>query len=609
MKKFSIILIIFLFILFTLCILYTRNTYHVLRVYSPSKIVLDLNKNGKIDENETFTVDNVESFTSKVADYREQYAQNQFINEKIALAMGHHAEKYAKSLLENKKVQYRKLKNNNIVVYFNGKNYNKTFNNSPYALEDGKPINVDTFLKQAEIVNNLQLRIFNNKSNKYHQLNCEYGQIAGDSIILPQKQLPETAEGCQFCIKQSKINTEMKKDNRYTQEQEKLKNIKPQSYSISTDKIKLILTDFTTVFTISKKCETEFCTELVKHINNSKESIDMALYGYTDIPDITNAIQTAIRRGVKVRMVYDITEDNSNFYPDTFKMAYSLVSSKADFGTREFQERLMHNKFMVFDKKIVMTGSANISTTDTSGFNANSIIFINSPELARIYEEEFEQMYNNKFHYKKARIQNKENIAVGDSVISVYFSPLDNIAGKILVPLINNAKDYIYIPSFVVTQKKICLALIDARARNVDVKIILDATNANNRPKFHEELRNAGIKVKTENYAGKMHSKTVIIDDLYTVVGSMNFSKSGNSFNDENLIVIENPKIAKFYKNFFVNLWQKIPDIWLSKNVRSESFDSIGSCFDGIDNNFDGKIDFEDEGCAPSKNKNSQKTR
>ena len=31
--------------------------------------------------------------------------------------------------------------------------------------------------------------------------------------------------------------------------------------------------------------------------------------------------------------------------------------------------------------------------------------------------------------------------------------------------------------------------------------------------------------------------------------------------------------------------------------AKAESFDSIGSCFDGIDNDYDGKTDAEDEGC------------
>ena len=94
-----------------------------------------------------------------------------------------------------------------------------------------------------------------------------------------------------------------------------------------------------------------------------------------------------------------------------------------------------------------------------------------------------------------------------------------------------------------------------------------------------------------------MHSKSIIIDDEFLVAGSMNFSKNGESANDENCIVIENPYLTKYYKTFFNYIWNKIPDIWLTKNPPAESHYSIGSCYDGIDNNFDGKIDNEDVGC------------
>ena len=46
-------------------------------------------------------------------------------------------------------------------------------------------------------------------------------------------------------------------------------------------------------------------------------------------------------------------------------------------------------------------------------------------------------------------------------------------------------------------------------------------------------MRNAKIPVKVENYAGKVHSKSIIIDDKYIVAGSMNFSNSGENRNDE----------------------------------------------------------------------------
>ena len=125
----------------------------------------------------------------------------------------------------------------------------------------------------------------------------------------------------------------------------------------------------------------------------------------------------------------------------------------------------------------------------------------------------------------------------------------------------------------------------------------MDATSANNKHTKIETLRKSGILVKAESFAGKMHSKSMIIDDKYLVIGSMNFSKSGEGKNDENVLIMENSTMATYYKDFFMYVWKKIPEIWLTKNPASESHDSLGSCFDGIDNDFDGDVDGNDSGC------------
>ena len=124
MKKYSIILIILLLIAFISCVYHTKTTVHILRVYSPSLVAIDLNKNGKVEVNEKFTVNDVETFTSEVSDAQKALAEKMGIDEETALAIGYFAEKYAQSLLENKNVKFKKLDNSNIEIRVNGKNYN-----------------------------------------------------------------------------------------------------------------------------------------------------------------------------------------------------------------------------------------------------------------------------------------------------------------------------------------------------------------------------------------------------------------------------------------------------------------------------------------------------
>ena len=103
--------------------------------------------------------------------------------------------------------------------------------------------------------------------------------------------------------------------------------------------------------------------------------------------------------------------------------------------------------------------------------------------------------------------------------------------------------------------------------------------------------------MKTENYAGKMHMKAAIIDDKISFIGSMNFTKTANIQNDENVLIIYDTDITKYLKETFLYIWNKIPEKYLIYDPKAESTESLGSCYDGIDNDFDNKIDMEDEGC------------
>ena len=106
------------------------------------------------------------------------------------------------------------------------------------------------------------------------------------------------------------------------------------------------------------------------------------------------------------------------------------------------------------------------------------------------------------------------------------------------------------------------------------------------------------IRVKVENWAGKMHAKTVIIDDKTIITGSANWTYSAFKYNDENILILQNvPNEAQFLKKEFEQSWKSIPNKWLYKNPKPEGRDSKGSCSDGVDNDHNGLYDEEDPAC------------
>ena len=101
--------------------------------------------------------------------------------------------------------------------------------------------------------------------------------------------------------------------------------------------------------------------------------------------------------------------------------------------------------------------------------------------------------------------------------------------------------------------------LINAKKRGVDVKIIMDETCAGGKYSNIDYIKNNSIELKVEHWSGKMHMKSMIIDDSTLVIGSMNFTKQGEQVNDENCLIIKNaPGLTSAYKAHFLELWNSI---------------------------------------------------
>lgn len=133
-------------------------------------------------------------------------------------------------------------------------------------------------------------------------------------------------------------------------------------------------------------------------------------------------------------------------------------------------------------------------------------------------------------------------------------------ACKALLKNINEAKESIDFAIYGINkQDKIFNALVKAQKRGVTVKIIVDETSVKGKYVDIDCMKNNGLQVKVENWAGKMHQKSIIIDDANLIIGSMNFTKQGEQINDENCLIIENvPILTKKYKEHFLELWDSI---------------------------------------------------
>ncbi|RSD26904.1 competence protein ComEA [Mesobacillus subterraneus] len=262
----------------------------------------------------------------------------------------------------------------------------------------------------------------------------------------------------------------------------------------------------------------------------------------------------------------------------------------------------MHNKFAIVDNRWVFTGTWNFTITGLYGTeenmqngildgNQNHIVEVNWPQLAGIYETEFNEMWGSHLlepdpvasNFSTRKTDNTTHIIdINGKKVEIYFSAGDNAVGK-MADLIRNEADYnTYFSIFAWSEQKLVDELknkwegsyndMEGNLTGFDVKGLFDSdfwnqwwsasvdmtgrtasqTSANN----PNTRWNNPAPVYKDAEARKLHSKTMLIDadtdsDPTVIVGSTNWSNNGNNVNDENMLIIHDAAITNQFVQEF----------------------------------------------------------
>ena len=129
---------------------------------------------------------------------------------------------------------------------------------------------------------------------------------------------------------------------------------------------------------------------------------------------------------------------------------------------------------------------------------------------------------------------------------TVCFTP-GGACTDLLVSSLAEARREILVQAYSFTSPPIAEALEDARRRGVRVRVILDDSQLSERYSVAGDLRSRGVELWVDDPAGIAHNKVMILDGRIVVTGSFNFSRSAQSRNAENLLVLRDPEMAARY--------------------------------------------------------------
>ena len=296
---------------------------------------------------------------------------------------------------------------------------------------------------------------------------------------------------------------------------------------------------------------------LIEKINAAQSSIHIASFEF-DLTPVAEALIAAKQRGVDVRWV---TDDENGLEADSepghgqFEM---LQNAGIEVRSDE-RSALMHNKFWIFDGQTVWTGSTNITESGVFKQDNNAIV-IQSPQLAAIYENEFQEMWNGEFGPRSTSQLAQQSVVVNGSPIQVVFTSEDHAIAEAIIPVVNSATRSIRFLAFNYTDFPLAEAMIKRAQKGVNVAGVFEKVGSDTDAGELKTLSCAQVPVRQDGNGGFMHNKVIVVDERYVITGSLNFSTNAEESNDENVIIIDNPEIAKLYMQDFERVWALASD-------------------------------------------------
>jgi mitochondrial cardiolipin hydrolase len=141
-------------------------------------------------------------------------------------------------------------------------------------------------------------------------------------------------------------------------------------------------------------------------------------------------------------------------------------------------------------------------------------------------------------------------------IAEAHFSPGEDCRRQLL-DLLVSARASIDISVFTISDDRLTDAILAAHNRGAKVRLITDNDKARDQGSDIFHLIDQGVPVRMDASENHMHHKFAIIDKKILVNGSFNWTRSATDYNQENILVTDEPKLVSAYLNEFEELWKE----------------------------------------------------
>lgn len=289
---------------------------------------------------------------------------------------------------------------------------------------------------------------------------------------------------------------------------------------------------------------------LAAAMGSARQSIDVAVY-HLNLWSIRDALISAHRRGVQVRV---ITESDNILAPEIDEIERAGITVIGD-----RRETLMHDKFVVIDRQEVWTGSMNLTVGSVYDDN-NNLIRLRSAPVALEFTREFDEMFvEDRFGPLSIVEEAGGRLPVGATAVEVLFAPEDRVAAR-LIDLIRGATSSIEFLAYAFTADGLADAMLERARAGVQLRGVFETDMADALGSEYPRFRQAGVDVRVDGNWGLMHHKVLVLDGSTVVTGSYNFTRSAEEGNDETVVILTDPEVAREFRQEFERMYAAAGD-------------------------------------------------
>jgi phosphatidylserine/phosphatidylglycerophosphate/cardiolipin synthase-like enzyme len=312
---------------------------------------------------------------------------------------------------------------------------------------------------------------------------------------------------------------------------------------------------------------------LVAFLDAASESLDCAIYDLRH-PLVLAALQRAVARKVRLRIAYDASKERAGGMSADPKasgtQAALAAAGLSAYATpvHEHGRHLMHDKFVLRDRRDVWVGSANF-TVGGLELQDNTCLTISSSDLVGRFAATFAELAQPHHQHEQQKSQtllaaSENGVSVGSTAITPLFAPAageaieQQLAGALTEAI--QGRKRIRLLAFLLSDPGLLQALAPlALQPDFDIRGVYDPNGMQDVLRYTKLDRSLFWFLQDQRFAAApshafsakreqdfMHNKTLIVGDDLIYTGSYNFSENAEANDEVSLKIVSAPLAAAY---------------------------------------------------------------